>query len=63
MSFSESGLPCRRVMPDFWLLVKIIQDHVEVYMHARSVILDRNLNSEKDCNQHCIYGTVAPISI
>lgn len=28
-----------RLMPDFWLIVKIHQDRVKVYSHSRSFIL------------------------
>lgn len=31
---SLSGLP-RPCLPDFWLIVRILQDRVEVYAHAR----------------------------
>ena len=35
MSFSDSQVFHKRVLPDFWLIMKIKKDCVDMYFHTR----------------------------
>ncbi|KAM6327692.1 KICSTOR complex protein SZT2 isoform 2-T2 [Podargus strigoides] len=48
MSDQEPRCP---LMPDFWLIIKIQQDRVEVYYHTRSLSVEKAASAEKEEEQ------------